>query len=197
MTPHGRQLSLFGVEAASPAPLDLEGLLAGEGQVSRMGGTARVSVVVNDRWRVAALLEEFRLRGLAATCESTQVDGSLRVLTAYSTALAEVGARWLRGTVKTVPKKFVLDGQRLRLWTAASGAPDGRRAYALRLGPGDGDPIWRSVGSALASVGLPSLFLGQQAGGPAYRIVGRRRLDRLVELVGEAPSAAPPGHWPG
>ena len=46
-----RQLSLFGVEARPPNPLDLEGLLAGAGQVSRMGGTARVSIVVGDAWR--------------------------------------------------------------------------------------------------------------------------------------------------
>jgi len=50
----GRQLSLFGVEAGSPVPEDLEGLLAGPGQVVRMGGTARVSVVVDELWRPLA-----------------------------------------------------------------------------------------------------------------------------------------------
>ena len=43
-----RQLSLFGIEAGQPEMADLAGLLAGPGQVVKMGGTARVSVVVAD-----------------------------------------------------------------------------------------------------------------------------------------------------
>jgi len=194
--PAARQLSLFGVEAAAPAPLDLEGLLAGAGQVTRMGGTARVSVVVDAPWRVAVLLDECAARGLTATWEPATVEGHFGVRTAYSTVLAPLGTRWLRGAVKAPPEDFALDGRRLRLWIAAAGIPDGPHAFTLRLGPGDGEAAWHTVGAALAAVGLPAVLLGPRAGGPAYRTVGRRRLARLGELVGEPPPHAPPGTWP-
>ncbi len=67
-------MSLFGVEARPPTPLDLEGLLAGAGQVTRMGGTARVSIVVGEPWRAAALQAECALRGLAATVEAAPAE---------------------------------------------------------------------------------------------------------------------------
>ena len=59
----GRQLSLFGAEAADPSLADLAGLLAGPGEVGRMGGTARVSVVVDAAWRVHVLVAELVARG--------------------------------------------------------------------------------------------------------------------------------------
>ncbi len=62
-----RQLSLFGVEAAEPSPADLAGLLAGPGQLVRMGGTARVSVRVDAAWRVHALIPELVVRGFTAS----------------------------------------------------------------------------------------------------------------------------------
>jgi hypothetical protein len=192
-----RQLSLFGVEAQPPSPLDLEGLLAGAGQVVRMGGTARVSVVVDAGWRARVLLAECAERELAATCERSTVEGHLGFRTAYSTTLAPLGVAWLRGAVKYPPKGFALDGRRLRLWAAAAGSPDGAQAYVFALGVSDGAGVWGAVGAALAAAGLPAVLLGPRAGGPAYRIVGRRRLGRLAELVGEPPSHAPAGQWPG
>jgi hypothetical protein len=200
----GRQLSVFGVEARPASPLDFEGLLAGAGQVVRMGGTARVSIVVDAPWRARALLREARLRGLAATCEPATVEGHIGFRTAYSTALAPLGTGWLRGAVKYPPAGFALDGRRLRLWTIAAGGPDGAAAFALRLGASDGagdlpgrtdDAVWGMVGAALAAAGLPAVLLGPRAGGPAYRIVGRRRLARLAELVGEAPAGTLSGGW--
>jgi len=191
-----RQLSLFGVEAAPPVPMDLAGLLAGAGQVTRMGGTARVSVVVDERWRAAVLLAECAQRAVAASCESTTVEGHLVVRTAYSTVLAPLGRRWLAGAIKGPPADLYLDGRQLRLWYAAGGSPDGAQACALRLGVNDSEATWNAVGAALAGLGLPAVLLGPRAGGPAYRIVGRRRLGRLRELVGEAPAQAPPGAWP-
>jgi hypothetical protein len=202
-----RQLSLFGVEARRPEPLDLEGLLAGAGQVTRMGGTARVSIVVTDAWRAAALRSECLLRELAATVEPSTVDGHLAVRTACSTALAPLGTRWLRGAMKHPPPGFTLDGLPLRLWTIAAGQRDGGQAFLLRLGSSDGagapgrrdlddQPVWDAAGAALAALGLPAALLGPRAGGPAYRIVGRRRLARLIELVGDPPEQAPSGVWP-
>jgi hypothetical protein len=189
-----RQLSLFGVEAVDPSPADLAGLLAGPGQVVRMGGTARVSVVVDRAWRVHVLVAEFATRGLAAVWAPTEVPGHLGVRTAYATSLAPLGERWLRGAVKRPPAGFHLNGPRLRLWWAAGGALEPLGAV-LRLGPSD-ESSWEPVGAALAAVGLPAALLGPRAGGPAYRVTGRRRLARLAELVGERPSVAPADSWP-
>ncbi|GAA0737934.1 hypothetical protein Drose_01195 [Dactylosporangium roseum] len=356
----GRQLSLFGVEARPPAPLDLEGLLLGAGQVGRMGGTGRVSVVVEEAWRCAVLRAECGLRDLVVTCEPTGEDDRWLVRTAYSSALAPLAARWLDDDGKRCPAELALDGRRLRLWVAAAGLYDGQRAYLLRLAPKprlpepppveegeaeeekpeeaaaadrgepeaaaadqgepeavavpvpenraaangraggtrvrtadqkpnkrrkksesqvsafdpgpdeyadfdafDGpdeyaevdpfvdevrddwpdsglaglpavvlDPVtdpatepeppeiapeakqpaenpaedvidrrvadnWLAVGEALAAVGLPAVFIAPDQGGPAYRIVGARRIARLAELVGEAPPEALAGAWPG
>jgi hypothetical protein len=189
----GRQLSLFGVEAAAPAPADLEGLLAGPGQVVRMGGTARVSVVVDELWRAQVLHAELRVRGLAVTCVST-ADQHIGVRTAYTTLLAPLAVAWLRGAVKVPPRGFGLEGRRLRLWAAAAGQLDAL-GFTLRLGPSD-EPAWAPVGGALAAIGLPAALLSPRAGGPGYRIAGRRRIARLAELLGDPPAAAPDGAWP-
>lgn len=189
-----RQLSLFGIEAGTPEPADLAGLLAGPGQVVRMGGTARVSVVVGDRWRAAVLVAEMRARGLAATCVAT-VDEQIGVRTPYSTLLAPLAAAWLQGPVKVPPAGFGLNGRRLRLWLAAAGERAGHDV-TLRIGRcEEGVPV--RLQRALAAVGLPSeVVAGNPASGPALRIVGRRRVNRLAEVVGEAPIQAPEGAWP-
>jgi hypothetical protein len=189
-----RQLSLFGVEAHDPAPADLAGLLAGSGQVVRMGGTARVSIVVDAAWRVHVLVAEFALRGLSATWEVATVEGHLGVRTAYASTLAPLSVAWLRGAVKRPPPGFHLNGPRLRLWAAAAGSSE-PLGYELRLGASD-EGCWEPVGAALAAIGLPAVLLGPRAGGPAYRITGRRRLARLAELVGDRPMAAPQAEWP-
>jgi hypothetical protein len=188
-----KQLNLFGVEAAPPAPADLEGLLAGPGQVVRMGGTARVSVVVTDLWRARVLHAELALRGVPATLVAI-AEQHIGVRTAYSTTLAPLGRAWLRGAVKLPPPGFGLDGRRLRLWVIAAGLGD-QLGFTLRLGEDD-EPAWESVGVALAGVGLPAVLLGNRAGGPAYRIAGRRRIGRLAELVGDRPAEVPEEAWP-
>ena len=69
---------------------------------------------------------------------------------------------------------FFLDGQRLRLWCAAAGETDrGRRILAA---PGPDEECWKPVGRALAAVGLPATLLGPRAGGPLFRIEGRKRV---------------------
>lgn len=226
-----RQLSLFGTEAADPSPADLAGLLAGPGEMVRMGGTARLSIVVDAAWRVHVLVAELALRGIAATWEAT-ADQRHAVRTSYASTLAPLALAWLRdrpdgpaddahppvvgrggdvgrsvvgpdggvdpsvgGPVrKRPPAGFHLNGRRLRLWLAAAGVAD-PSGFLLRLGPAD-EPCWGPVGGALAAVGLPAALLDAGAGGPAYRITGRRRLARLAELVGDRPPAAPPADWP-
>lgn len=189
----GQQLSLFGVAAVEPSPADLAGLLAGPGHVVRMGGTARVSVVVDAAWRVHVLVAELARRDLTASWVTT-ADDHLGVRTSYAATLAPLAVAWLRGAVKRPPDGFHLDGPRMRLWAAAAGSVE-PLGFVLRLGASD-EACWEAVGAALAAAGLPAILLGPRAGGPAYRITGRRRLVRLAELVGDRPAAAPPGQWP-
>ena len=187
------QLSIFGIEAHPPQPDDLDGLLAGAGQVVRLGGTARVSIVVDAAWRVRVLISEFTRRGLATSWDKATIEGHFGVRTAYSSRLAPLGARWLRGAVKRPPKDFFLDGQRLRLWCAAAGEPV-EEGYSLHLG--SDEECWKPVGKALESVGLAATLLGVRAGGPLFRIEGRKRVAHLAELVGDAPADVPSPQWP-
>ncbi|MFF3867403.1 hypothetical protein [Micromonospora sp. NPDC001898] len=253
-----RQLSLFGAEAADPSVADLAGLLAGPGEMVRMGGTARLSVVVDAAWRVHVLVAELARCGLAATWEAT-ADQQHLVRTSYASTLAPLALAWLRdppaparaapdppaparaapdppapdppapdppalgppalgppalgppalgpaaggpaaggpvsgGPVKRPPAGFHLNGRRLRLWVAAAGKSD-PPGFLLRLGVDD-EACREPVGAALAAVGLPAALLDAEAGGPAYRITGRRRLARLADLIGDPPSTAPSLAWP-
>ncbi|MET7752519.1 hypothetical protein [Micromonospora sp. NPDC005367] len=189
----GRQLVFFGAETVEPTVADLAGLLAGPGEVGRMGGTARLSMVVDAPWRVHVLVAELAQRGIAASWELTE-DERHAVRTSYTRALKPLAVAWLHGAAKRPPAGFHLNGRRLRLWLAAAGEvdPPGCR---LRLGAAD-EECWDPVGRALAAVGLAGELLDPAAGGPAYLITGRTRLRRLAELVGERPPTAPPLTWP-
>ena len=190
-----RQLSLFGVEAAAPEPGDLAGLLAGSGHVTRLGGTARVSIVVDHPWRASVLVAECARRGLAATCVST-VDDHIGVRTAYSALLTGLAQAWTKGSVKRPPPGLLLDGRILRLWAEAEGRSEGPGSYALPLGRGD-QHTSEPLGAALATVGLPAQLVSPRGEGrPWYRIVGKRRISRLLEMIGEPPKQAPAGIWP-
>ncbi|SIN30560.1 hypothetical protein [Micromonospora cremea] len=190
----GRQLVFFGAEAAEPTVADLAGLLAGPGEVVRMGGTARLSVQVDAAWRVHVLVAELALRGLAASWEPTG-DARHAVRTSYTRVLKPLAVAWLHGPAKRPPATFHLTGRRLRLWLAAAGTPEPPGGFLLRLGEGDQE-CWERVGTALAAAGLAGTLLGPDEGGPGYRITGRRRLGRLAELVGGPPRAAPADAWP-
>ncbi|SCE83430.1 hypothetical protein GA0070607_2139 [Micromonospora coriariae] len=190
----GRQLVFFGAEAAEPTVADLAGLLAGPGEMVRMGGTARLSVHVDAAWRVHVLVAELALRGLAASWEPTG-DARHAVRTSYTRVLKPLAVAWLHGPTKRPPATFHLTGRRLRLWLAAAGTPEPPDSFLLRLGADDQE-CWGPVGTALAAVGLAGTLLGPADGGPAYRITGRRPLARLAELVGDPPRTAPTEAWP-
>jgi len=192
------QMSLFSAGAREPQLADLDGLLAGSGQVVRRGSEARVSVVVAEGWRVTALASELQALGLEPELEDGDPDergpGSVAVRTPWLSELRPLADSWTRGAVKLPPAGWELDGPRLRWWCLA----DGRVApamYTLALGPND-QQAWAPVGAALAGAGVPGLLVGPRADGPAYRIVGQRRLARLRELVGEAPQEVPETAWP-
>ncbi|BCJ72126.1 hypothetical protein CS0771_16700 [Catellatospora sp. IY07-71] len=187
------QLAMFSAESARPSAYDLAGLLIGPGQVVRMGGTARVSVVVEAAWRVHALAAEFTARGLETSWEAAAIEGHFGVRTAYTGMLAPLAEAWLRGAGKRPPAGFALDGARLRLWFAAAGSVDAEGDGAvLRLGAND------EHCSAVALRAFTALACVAELGrGPVLRISGRRRVARLHELIGARPSAAPLGAWPG
>jgi hypothetical protein len=187
------QMSLFSAAAREPQLADLDGLLAGPGQVVRRGPTARISVVVDDGWRVAALAEEMRLVGIEAEQELAE-PGSTTVRTPWLAELRGLADAWTVGAVKRPPDGWVLDGARLRWWCLAAGWGQ-PGLYTLALGASD-EPAWQPVGAALAAGGVPGVLVGPRADGPAYRIVGQRRLARLQELVGEPPDGVPVDAWP-
>ncbi|MEW2384487.1 hypothetical protein AB0873_20685 [Micromonospora sp. NPDC047707] len=186
-----RQLTFFGAEATDPSVADLAGLLAGPADVSVMGGTARMAVVVDAAWRVHVLVAELAARGLRASWAETG-DGRHAVRTSYTRLLKPLAAAWLDGPAKRPPDGFHLNGRRLRLWLAAAGSvepPD----VLLRLGAA-ADAHLAAVGAALAAAGLPNAVLDPDV--PAYRVTGRRDLTRLTELIGDPPPRTPPGSWP-
>jgi hypothetical protein len=187
------QLSLFGAAAREPALADLEGLLAGNGQVVRRGPSARLSVVVEDQWRVAVLTAQLA-ESFGMTAEVSAAEAGTAVGTPWRSELLPLADAWSRGAVKCPPDGWLLDGSRLRWWCLSAG----RRIagmYTLALGASD-EHSWLSVGSALAVAGVPGALVGPRADGPAYRIVGRRRLVRLLELVGDRPAGVPEDAWP-
>ncbi|HET6865241.1 MAG TPA: hypothetical protein VFH80_04930 [Solirubrobacteraceae bacterium] len=199
------QMSLFSAGAREPQLADLDGLLAGSGQVVRRGREARVSVVVAEGWRVGALSAELAALGLDAELDEVVVDerdadatpGQRRgvaVRTPWCEELRPVADAWTRGAIKIPPMQWALDGPRLRWWCMADGRV-GPAMYTLLLGPND-QPAWAPVGAALATAGIPGMLVGPRADGPAYRIVGTRRLNRLRELVGDPPAGASPTEWP-
>lgn len=187
------QMSLFSAAAREPRVGDLDGLLAGPGQVVRRGATARISVVVAAGWRVAALTAELALLGISAEHDDAE-PGSTTVRTPWLAELRAVADAWTAGAVKRPPAGWELDGARLRWWclAAGSGQPG---LYSLALGLSD-EPAWQPIGAALAASGVPGVLVGPRADGPAYRIVGQRRLARLRELVGDPPRGVPDAAWP-
>jgi hypothetical protein len=199
-----RQLPIFGAGTTEPSPADLAGLLAGPGRLGRMGGTARVAVPVDAAWRVHVLVGELVIRGLVvnwrpleepepavededevAEAPSEPPPPRFEVLTAYSSRLNGLARAW-----PAAAAQLFLSGPRLRLWVAAAGEPVAG-GYALGLDPAK-NPA--EIDAALVRAGLAGRVSDQ---GRRYLIMGKRRVARLAELVGERPPAAPENLWPG
>jgi hypothetical protein len=106
------------------------------------------------------------------------------VLTAYSRRLNGLARAWPEAR-----EQLFLSGPRLRLWVAAAGEPV-PGGYALGL-----DPLKDlvAIDAALVRAGLAGRLSDD---GRHYLIMGKRRLRRLAELVGERPGAAPEHVWP-
>lgn len=121
-----------------------------------------------------------------------QVDGgsepagpSFEVRTAYSRRLNGLAQAWPRAA-----SQLFLSGPRLRLWVAAAGEPV-PGGYALGLDPAKDVT---EIDAALVRAGLAGRV---SEDGRRYLIMGKRRVARLAELVGERPAAAPERLWPG
>jgi hypothetical protein len=188
------QLSFFSAESVPPAVADLTGVLAAAGQVVMVGAGARLSVVVEQPWRAAALADMIADAGLVPEITRTEEHTPL-VRTAVDSRLRGIAAEWTRGAVKTVPMSWLPGPRELRAWTLAAGMPEADR-YLLGLDPHAPD-THSPLASALMRVGIAPTLIGTRGSRPALRISGRRRLSRLVESVGEPPGdAAALPQWP-
>ncbi|MDQ3476827.1 MAG: hypothetical protein M3492_10970 [Actinomycetota bacterium] len=188
------QLALFDDASADLEIADLEGLLVAGAALVQRGAEARLSIVVRQRWRVAAIVEALELRGLPGE-EVQTFDSHVAVRTPFHRSLLPLTARWSRGSSKLPPADWRLTPARVRLWALATGRTD-PSGYLLGLSRTDDGLCWSAAGTALAVAGVAGTLLGPRAGGPAYRIVGQRRSRRLLAMVGPAPAQAPSGAWP-
>jgi hypothetical protein len=190
------QMSLFAAGMNDPSYDDLEGLLVGLGTIERRDDAARVSIGVADDWRAQVMLRALAVLGPGAEVSTTPQ--GLEVRTAYVPELYDLAERWHSFAGKHPPAGLRLDGARLWWWCVAAGTVE-TAGYRLGLGAADSDAVWSAAGAALAAAGVPAALVGHQrlsAHGPAYRVVGARRLVRLAELVGAAPHGVPVEAWP-
>ncbi len=188
------QLPLFDDPSAGLEIADLEGLLVAGAALVQRGAEARLSIVVSEQWRAAAIGGAFDLRGLPGETVQT-FDAQVAVRTPFHRGLMPMAHQWSRGSSKLPPADWRLTAARVRLWALATGRGDSA-GYLLGLGRTDEGSCWSAAGKALAAAGLAGTMLGPRAGGPAYRIVGQRRSRRLLEMVGQVPAQAPPAAWP-
>jgi hypothetical protein len=180
------QLSFFSADSVPPAVGDLTGVLAAPGQIVMVGSGARLSVVVDQRWRAEALAEMIHEAGLVAEITHTDEDTPL-VRTEVDVRLRPIASEWTRGAVKTMPPQWLPGPRELRAWVLVAGSPEADR-YLLGLDPHAPD-THSPLASALMRVGIAPTLIGTRGARPTLRISGRRRLSRLVENVGEPPDA--------
>ena len=184
------QFSLFGAAAAVPTVDDLGGVLLAGGHWVRATGTARLSVVVRDAWRAAALATEFADRGIGGDLPQPAAAGTA-VRTAFSADLAALAAAWTRGANEAPPPTFQLTAGGLRLWAIAAGRPD-EAGYLLGTALPD-DAVHRAAGAQLSRLGLAAVSIHR--GGAGWRVTSAKRLRRLQELIGPPPDGGA-GNWP-
>ena len=188
------QFSLFGAEVAEPGLDDLGGVLLAGGHWVRSGESARLSVVVADRWRADALADELAVRGVATPDEDVigPAEGGLGVRTVFAADLEPHAAAWTRGANEGPPPGFELTPAGLRLWTIAVGRLD-EAGYLLATAEPD-DAVHRAGGAQLSRMGVAAVSITQR-GGPGWRGTSLKRVRRLAELVGAAPDGAG-NNWP-
>ncbi len=182
-------MSFFSADTVSPEVSDLDGLLAGPGQIVAIADRARVSVVVDDTWRAEAIVAMIEDTGLVGEVTSSD-EGRPLVRTASVPELAVLAARWTRGAVKAVPHGWVPGPRALRAWALASGRADqdGSR-FVFGLDPHAPD-THAALAQSLMRAGIAPTLFGTRGASPGLRIVGHRRLLHLVENIGDPPPGA-------
>nr|CTQ94381.1 hypothetical protein [Kibdelosporangium sp. MJ126-NF4] len=187
-------MSFFSAEAMQPGVADLAGLLCASGQVAHFARrAARLSVVVGESWRRDALATAFAERGIDHEVGVSEEEYPL-VRTAFRTDLTGLADAWTRGAAKAVPVGLALDGASLRLWALATGRWV-QNGYMLGLDP-NAPETHEPLAGAMTRIGLPTRLFGLRDGEPGLRLTGRRRIGRLVELIGRVPSSAAEPYWP-
>ncbi|EGD55058.1 hypothetical protein [Gordonia neofelifaecis] len=187
------QMSLFSAEIEDPAIADLAGLLAAQGQSVHTSWGARVSVVVADEWRAEEICAEIRGAGLEAEILTSE-EGRPLARTEANPRITALHRAWSAGAVKAVPEGWTPTPHALRLWTLASGRPDGAH-YLLGLDPHAPD-THAPLSTSLMRIGIAPTLVGVKGGAHALRVSSRKRITRLAETVGIAPEGAPDGVWP-
>jgi len=187
------QFSLFGAAAAEPNLADLDGVLLAGGWWVRVEGVARLSVIVDERWRAEALAEEFAVRGIEAEPDDGIVDAEagFGVRTGFHRSLNPAADRWSRGANAEPPANFELTAGGLRLWAITAGRRDDV-GYLLATALPD-DRVHMAGGAQLSRLGLAAVSLTGR-GGPGWRITSAKRIRRLGELLGPAPAGGA-GSW--
>ncbi|WP_029137195.1 hypothetical protein [Nakamurella lactea] len=201
------QLSFFAADVADPTLDGLGGLLAAHGQITRNADGSRLSILLLDAWRADAIRAEFDRRAVNSSVRRGSAPDpdpqaraagatvpSFLVRSERSAELDALAAAWTRGAVKTAAAFPTPPGGLLRCWALAAGRAD-PSGYLLGTDPHAGHTYPR-LAASLSAIGLTAAVLGSRGGGPGMRIVGRRRLDRLAELLGEPPVGAPPDAFP-
>jgi hypothetical protein len=186
------QFSLFGAAAAEPSLDDLDGVLLAGGHWVRQQMTARLSVVVADRWRADALAADFAHRAVGADDAIVAAADGWSVRSAFTARLVGYASQWSRGANEGPPVGFVLTAGGLRLWAIAAGTRD-EVGYLLATDSPD-SVRHLTAGAQLSRHGLAAVSLSQR-GGPGWRITSTRRIRRLAELLGEPPPGGE-DHWP-
>ncbi len=189
------QLSFFSEDYQPPTVHDLGGMLAAHGQITTGGSGARLSILLDDAARAAAVVAECARRDIDA--ETVPVEGpgpTLLTRTHRSAALLPLARAWTRGAVKSVPRDLTVTAGFSRLWVLAAGRRD-EAGYLLGVDPHTPDTVEDLI-AACSRAGLAGAAVGVRAGGPAIRIVGHRRLARLADTVGTLPADLPSGCAP-
>ncbi|SDD82267.1 hypothetical protein SAMN05216174_11926 [Actinokineospora iranica] len=188
-------MSFFSAEATTPRVADLAGLLCGHGRTIVFAkATARLSLAVDASWRANALVRACAERGVAAEVKVCEEVGRPLLRTAFRSDLAPLAAAWTTGSAKSVPRGFGLDGAILRMWVLAAGRwAEG--SYLLPLDP-EAPDTHEPLVAALTQCGLPAVMHSMGDEGPALRVTGRRRLGRLLELVGPPADQGCADQWP-
>lgn len=187
-------MSFFSAEAAAPCLGDLAGVLCGRGRMAGFARTAaRLSITLDTRWRARALAAACAERGIAVRVEPGD-DDKFALHTPFRTDLTPLADAWTRDTTKAAPPDLTLTGGPLRLWVLAAGSwLDGH--YLLELDP-DAPQTHEPLVAALGRSGLAVGVHTPTSGNPSIKVTGRRRLSRLVELVGTPPDRHALEHWP-